>query len=105
MDVYHKGANVMKRILLLIFALTILDAACTAAGLRLGAITEANPLMATMTAHPTLTGTAACVGTAALLLWLYSVRERVRWLGPALVGVSAVKLGVMGLHMHWILSL
>lgn len=96
----------MRKLLIAILTLTAADAACTAAGLRLGTIQEGNPLLChVMTAHPVMTGAAVCVAVAALMLWLYSVRERVRWIGPALVGVVAVKLAVMGMHIHWIITI
>lgn len=53
-----------KRILLIVFLLTVADAVCTAAGLRLGAITEGNPLMAApMYAAPGITAAAVYAGT------------------------------------------
>ncbi len=96
----------IKHVLFFILALTAMDAACTAAGLRLGAIEERNPLLCrVMTAHPVMTGAAVCMAVTALMLWLYSVRERVRWIGPALIGVAAVKIGILALHLQWIFAL
>lgn len=90
----------------LIFALTAVDAVCTSEGLRLGVIAEGNPLMAaTMYSAPGITAAAVCAGTAALLSLIWRLRRRVPWAGAALLGVLAVKIGIVGLHLHWILSL
>lgn len=95
-----------KRVLLLIFFLTAIDSAYTAAGLRLGVIAEGNPLMAApMYAAPGITAAAVCAGTAAMLALIWRLRRRVPWAGAALLGVAAVKLGVVGLHVYWILTL
>lgn len=94
-----------KRVLLLILVLTAMDAVCTAAGLRLGVIAEGNPLMAApMYAAPGITAAAVCAGTAALLALIWRLRRRVPWAGAALLGVLAVKLGVVGLHLRWIIA-
>lgn len=96
----------MKRLIALILILTIFDAACTVSGLRLGVIEEANQMLAApMSSAPWLTSAAVCVGTAALLALIWRCRQRAPWAGTALIGVAAVKLGVVGLHLHWILSL
>lgn len=93
----------MQKSLKLILALTAADAVCTVAGLRLGAITEGNPLLAApMTVAPELTAAAVCAAVAGLTAWLYSVRGRAPWLGTALAFVAGIKLWVMALHFRWI---
>lgn len=92
--------------IVLVAALTVTDAICTAAGLRLGVISEENPLLSTcVTASPELTGVLVCGAVGVLLLWLYSVRERVRWITLPLAGVAAAKLAVLGLHFAWMIGI
>ncbi len=95
-----------RRLFVLIFLLTLADAACTAAGMYLGVITEANPLLrGLMTAHPALTAGGVCVFVGGLLLLMYSVRAQVKWLGSALSALAVVKLAVLGMHLGWILQI
>lgn len=94
------------RLFVLIFLLTLSDAVCTAAGMRLGVIAEANPLLrGLMTAHPELTSAGVCVFVGAILCIMYPVREQVRWLGSALSAVAVIKLAVLGMHLGWILQI
>ncbi|SMC59996.1 DUF5658 family protein [Papillibacter cinnamivorans] len=87
-------------------ALTAADAFCTASGIRLGTIEEANPLFSGwISLSPGPAGLAAFLGTAALLALLYASRGRVSWIGGALSGIAAVKLAVLGLHFGWMLYL
>ncbi len=89
-----------------IFLLTLADAACTVAGVRLGVISEGNPIIrAAMHAYPVWAGAAACAYTGALLSLVYRYGPRARCTVPLLVGLFAVKTAVMGLHLGWITGL
>jgi len=93
----------LKRIALAAFALTVADAFCSGVGVYCGAIVEANPIFReAMAANPLFTGAVLCAVVGALLYILYSQRGRVRWVGPALTMIAAVKLAVIGLHSVWI---
>ncbi len=101
-----QGKIRMLKALAVCAALTAADAFCTAAGMRLEMIDEANPLLAGwMSVSPEYTGLAVFLGTAALLALLYAVSGRVSWTGGAVSGIAAVKLTVLGLHFSWILHL
>jgi hypothetical protein len=92
-----------RKVFVQIFVLTLTDAICTAIGMRLGVITEANPLLRdVMTASPILASMGVCLLVGALLYFLYLFRGRVKWLGPALYAVTAVKLAVLGMHFAWV---
>lgn len=93
----------MRRLIILILALTVADAVCTAAGLSMGVISEANPILSGIfPASPVLSCAALCVFVAVLLRLLYFLQDRVKWLKNALTAVAAVKLVVLGMHFAWI---
>ena len=87
-----------------ILILTALDLACTAIGLSMGVITEANPILARMYDW-SLIGT--CVITflvVALFVWVIS-RSNKPWVKCAVRGLIVVKVAVMLLHCVWIFTL
>ena len=93
----------MKRLLTVVFIMTVIDAASTVAGVKVGVIEEANPfIQAAMTNQPILTGLVVCVAIGAVLYGIYRVRHKMRWLAYAMGGVLAVKVVIMGLHVNWI---
>lgn len=93
----------MKKLFLLVYLLTIFDAAATAAGVKLGVIEEANPLICRiMTCHPVLSAVSLSAVIGAALYVIYKVRNRVHWLAYAMCGVLVVKIWVIYLHINWI---
>ena len=95
----------MKKLFITIYILTIIDIACTVAGVYTGYITEANPvLQSAMHSYPILTGAVMCVGIGAVLYGMYRVRH-IRWLKYAAGGMLAVKVMVIGLHVGWIVEI
>lgn len=93
----------MKRLLTAVFIMTVVDAASTVTGVKLGVIEEANPfIQAAMTNQPILTGLVVCLAIGAILYGIYRVRHRIRWIGYAMGGVLVVKIGVIALHINWI---
>lgn len=96
----------MKKLFYAVYLLTIFDVACTAAGLRLGVITEGNPILTGVMANsPELAAAGLCIVVGAVLLWLYSVRKKIRWLIPALAAIATIKLAVVGMHLFWIATI
>jgi hypothetical protein len=94
----------MKKLLLGILALTLLDAAATAAGVRLGYLEEVNPLLyGSMNRHPFISSLLICLVTAMLLYLLYKLRTRVNWLKYAMSGVLAIKSAIVCLHIIYAL--
>lgn len=89
-------------IYIMVFALTILDVAFTAIGLRLGIITEANPIVGyflKLSAGLTFLGILSYVGGALLLI--YRLSPGIRWLNIIMAGLAGIKLYTLILHMQW----
>ena len=96
----------MKKLFITIYILTIADISLTVTGVRMGYITEANPvLQSAMHASPILTGIVMCAVIGAVLYGLYRVRQRIRWIGYVMGGMAAVKVMVIGLHAGWIIQI
>ena len=82
--------------------LATLDALLTRWGLALGAVTEANPIMAALYAASPWSAVMACIGVTAAagaVLWAYRRVPLARW---GLRGLLAVRVGVMVLHGVWV---
>jgi dolichol kinase len=95
----------MKKLFIAIYILTLLDAISTITGVQLKVVEEANPFVqAAMTNQPVLTGLVVCLVIGAVLYGIYRVRHRIRWIGYAMGGVLAVKVGIMSLHINWIVQ-
>lgn len=89
--------------LIAIAILTLIDIACTYYGITSGYIAEGNPIASMLFGWSPI-GT--CLIVAALVgLLLYVIAKqykRYRWIRYAMLGVLAVKIGIVGLHMIWI---
>ncbi|SDK52186.1 DUF5658 family protein [Natronincola ferrireducens] len=86
-----------------IFLLTVFDIAFTSIGLQLGIIEEANPIMdyfIHLSMILSIIGVVLYVGIA--MIFLYKVRSKIPWLSKALMGLTAVKLWIMVLHVRWV---
>lgn len=86
-----------------VLLLTIADMMFTAKGLKLGTITEANPVVdyfLGLSAELTLVCIPIFVG--AVLLLLYRFRRQVRWLNTAVTGLAVIKLYILLLHIKWV---
>lgn len=96
----------MKRhvcIYFIIFILTILDLIFTAKGIKLGVITEANPIIAYFIERSlglTFFCIMAYVGGALLLI--YRLSPGIWWLNATLAGLAGIKLYALVLHMQWL---
>ena len=86
-----------------IWLLTVFDAAATWLGVTRYGIGEGNPVMAWLFGW-SVPGTCALVVVliGALLLFVRKHADRYRWIGWALIGVLAVKIGIAGLHVVWL---
>jgi len=92
-----------KWIYISIFIMTIADAIFTALGVKDGVIEEANPLLQSMFhASPELAAALVVVGVGLLLLLIYKVQHRIKWIGYGLGVMFAVKLWILLLHFNWI---
>jgi hypothetical protein len=86
-----------------IFLLTVLDVALTTAGLNMGCIVEANPLMAWLiTQSMPLTMMGVLTFTAAALWFINRFEQRYAWVRYGLYAVLATKIFVMVAHLIWI---
>lgn len=92
-----------KKVLWSIFAVTIIDDICTAVGIRMGFIEEANPILSdAMTNYTALSGLTIIVFVGIILYGIYKVRAKIRWLPIALSFVLFIKIYVIWMHIHWI---
>ena len=95
----------MKRLFTGVFILTLLDAAATAAGIRLGYLEEANPAIRELAdARPFMTCFGACIAAGALLLLLYKLRDRVRWMKTAMSTILITKSALVCIHVFFVFS-
>lgn len=86
-----------------IYLLTVLDAAFTVAGLKLGVITEGNPILNQyIESYMGLTvfGVLAYVGIS--LIFIYKASKGIPWLNAALAGLTGIKVYTVLLHIRWI---
>lgn len=96
----------MKKLFITIYILTILDAICTITGVQLGFVEEGNPFVqSAMQNYPILTGLTVVLVIGAVLYGIYRVRHKIRWIGYAMVGVLAIKMAIIGLHVNWIVQI
>jgi inner membrane protein involved in colicin E2 resistance len=94
-----------KTVYYIIYFLTILDITLTAAGLQLGVIEEANPIMnyfISLSMELSMIGVLLFVG--AMLIFLYKASLKVNWLQKAVTGLAYIKVYVLLLHLSWINS-
>ncbi len=96
----------MKRygyIYFIVFILTILDVALTAEGIKLGVITEANPIIAYFLVRSLgLTCFCILVYVGGALLLIYRLSPGIRWLNATMAGLAGLKLYTLVLHMQWL---
>jgi hypothetical protein len=90
--------------LIALLIVSVLDVSLTWLGIELGMITEANPLLAHAFA---LDGRLAVLSTVIVVAgsaWiLHRYRHRVPWVRHAVVGLLAIRLGVLMLHLPWLM--
>ncbi|HWR61701.1 MAG TPA: DUF5658 family protein [Clostridia bacterium] len=86
-----------------VFLLTVLDVVFTAEGLKLGAITEANPVvdyLMGLSVGLAFFCILAYVGAALLLI--YRLSSDIRWLNAVMAGLAGIKLCILALHIQWV---
>ena len=97
------GDFMKKWIYISIFAMTIADAIFTTLGVKDGVIEEANPVLQQLfRASPELAALLVVLGVGLLMLLIYKVRHKIRWINYGLGVMFAVKLGILALHFRWI---
>lgn len=80
------------------------DVALTAYGWQLGVFVEANPvILSLLDISPLLAFGAAFLIPAALVAAAWRLRDRSRWVRPAMRGLVALRVAVLGLHVPWLL--
>lgn len=89
-----------------IFILSVMDALLTATGIRIGIIEEANPLLRDLLHTTPFTGAFMVIlFVSAMLLIVYKYQHKIRFINHALVLLLMVKVGVIGLHIRWIIAI
>jgi uncharacterized YccA/Bax inhibitor family protein len=93
----------MKRLLFIIFGLTVFDAVLTCIGINLSFIKEANPLLKDLfRVTPEFAAFVIIAFVGMLLIIIYKFHRCVPWIRYGLQAILAIKLAVIGLHMIWI---
>jgi len=101
-----KRTQIIRRLVLAVMLLTLLDAVCTAVGIRLGFIAEWNPLLrAAVQRAPVWTGAASCAYTGFFMALVCRYGPRARCTIPLLAGLCTIKLAVIGMHLGWLLTI
>ena len=83
--------------------MTIADLALTAAGICMGYVKESNPITQRMFhASPEMSAVILAALVGALLLLMWKVKHKVRFINAAVIGLFVIKLAVLALHFNWI---
>jgi hypothetical protein len=89
---------------ILIWLLGLADIYLTNIGLKMGVITEGNPVMAYLFAHNPSLAITFSLGTSAFFLFcLHRWRSRTTLAGKALWGLLVVRMFVILLHANWLI--
>jgi hypothetical protein len=100
-----KASQTIRWLILSVLILTLIDVACTVTGVLMGVIIEGNPIwQSAMRGQPILAGVAAIVYTALLMAFVYKYGRKFRTTVPLLAFVCMVKLGIVGMHVNWIMQ-
>jgi len=92
-----------KWIYLIIWVLTFFDIALTYTGVKIGFIEEANPLWNyAYTHYPEAISIILLCAVTGLILLIYKVQHKIKWIGYGLGVLLAAKLYISFLHIHWI---
>lgn len=95
----------IKRILIVVFILTLIDVTLTYLGINAGLIEEGNPLLAILFKNsPEVTSIAITCVVATFLFTIYKLRFQIKWLKPAMLGLVFIKVIVIGEHVRWIIA-
>jgi len=90
-------------IYIFIFILTLSDVSLTAYGVLNGQISEGNPLMAKILDYNLIGGAMVVLLVTGLLIWFLS-KQKFKWLKYACLGLLTIKIGVMFMHMNWLIK-
>ncbi|UWG98016.1 DUF5658 family protein [Dehalobacter sp. DCM] len=90
---------------ILIFLMTIADTLFTAVGMTKGIIAEANPIIKWIfSVNTTLASVTVVMFVGVLLLMIYRFRNHIRWIKYGLGLLVIAKVGVLILHLRWIIE-
>jgi hypothetical protein len=93
-----------KMIYIVIFILTYIDVRMTVWGVINNYIEEANPLFTNvMHNYPRLTGFSILILVGLLLFFLS--KQKIKWLKYPLLGLIIIKIGIVFLHINWLLQI
>jgi hypothetical protein len=93
----------MKKVLIAIFILSIIDAIATYTGVKLGIVEEANPLLTTVFhSSPELAAVLLIAFIGAMLWVINRYGHRLRHINVGLAMMLMVKLAIIGAHVGWI---
>lgn len=90
----------MKFAFITIFILTVADAICTAVGVINGWLIEGNVLLArAVTDSPILACSATALAVGLLLLWIWNIKDKIKWLKYPIIIILCEKIIIMVMHV------
>jgi hypothetical protein len=93
----------MKKLFIEVYMLTVADCFCTGAGVYMGFIGEANPLLrSAVEAEPIFTCVSVCLVIGLLLWGIYRLGGKMRLMPLMILILIGFKIAVLGLHFCWI---
>ncbi len=93
----------MKKVLILIFILSILDIVLTYTGIKLNLIEEANPLLRSIFHTAPEIVAVAVVGLTGSIMWLINrYGNKLKHINSWLAVILTVKIYIMYVHFKWI---
>lgn len=96
----------MKKLLIAIFSLTVIDVALTYWGYKAGHIDEANPLLSYVYRNgPEVTSVLVLLFVGCLLGILWNYKDKARHIYYFVIGLLLVKIAVVGIHINWLLKI
>jgi len=96
----------MKKLLIAIFGLTVIDVGLTYWGYKAGHIEEANPLLSYVYRNsPEASSILILLFVGCLLGILWNYKEKARHMYVFVIGVLLVKIAVVGIHINWLLKI
>lgn len=100
MTILHVMRGYMRKLITIIILLSVIDAAATIAGIEFNYISEANPVIASLVIQdPFMVCTFACLLAVVLILLIYRLQKRIRWIKYSLYMILTVKAVIVCLHV------
>lgn len=93
----------MKKVLIIIFILSVLDAILTYVGIRANVIEEANPLLQkAFQASPELVSSLIIIFVATSLCIIGRYGQNIKWINWGLLAMVITKISIIAIHFNWI---